>query len=42
VRKAIGLVVHRRIRGTFRTNEASLPTGHDALDQVLREHFLPE
>jgi hypothetical protein len=25
--------------GVIRT---SLPTSHDALDQVLREHFLPE
>ena len=23
-------------------DEASLPTGHDAVDRVLREHFVPK
>jgi hypothetical protein len=28
------------LRAEARVDEASLPTGHDAVDQALREHFV--
>jgi ankyrin repeat protein len=31
---------HLLLRAGARVDEASLPTGHDAVDQVLREHFV--
>ena len=35
-----GECAHLLLRAGVRVNEASLPTGHDALDRVLREHFV--
>ena len=35
-----GECAHLLLGAGARVDEASLPTGHDAVDRVLREHFV--
>jgi hypothetical protein len=35
-----GKCAHLLLGAGARVDEASLPTGHDAIDRVLREHFV--